>query len=588
MTTQVPNDSCDVLVVGGGMAASFAAGQAREMGADVLLVDKVFFGRGGCAALASGAYSVLMPGEDPQELFLRGTGDLIDQGLHVRAAEATHDMFLRMREWGVQFVKEGDRFARFISGSRGFKPVNVGLVGGGPQMMLAIRGEALRKGVRVVNRVMVTDLLTSDGRLPTGGEVIGAVGVDTRTAEVRTFSARAVVVAAGGYNMPYPSPGQPLIGMPTDLSGDGVAAQLRAGAKMGNLAIGTGRVDGYEFFTPPGLEHFTGQGVRWVNALGEHFMERESGGGAGGRRSALTTLAEKEVSEGRGPVYLDARHFTVEQLRLLREVIPIIMGNYEGAGYDLSKEVVPYLQKVAAHAGITGGGSAVNERGETSIPGLFAAGAGTNGANAFIYQSLWGCSVFGWWTGEHAARHALARVRSGALPSQPSEEQVEELRRQLLLPLMGEGALDYQEVHDPLAEVLVGLGTVLNEGKLETARRALREIGQRDVPRLRARDPHDLAKVLGLRNVVQVGEVVLSILQHRKESRASNLRDDYPYTDNDNWLTWTYAKMDADGQTTVWDEPIPDSAYPYRKQSRGKTLHPLFEVLGRDDDGSPA
>jgi succinate dehydrogenase/fumarate reductase flavoprotein subunit len=58
--------STDVLVIGGGMAGASAAMKAREAGADVLLVDKAFFGRSGCSALASGVYPSYMPGDDEE------------------------------------------------------------------------------------------------------------------------------------------------------------------------------------------------------------------------------------------------------------------------------------------------------------------------------------------------------------------------------------------------------------------------------------------------------------------------------------------------------------------------------------------
>ena len=39
----------DVLVIGGGLAGCFAAVRARELGADVTLVDKNYIGRSGCS-----------------------------------------------------------------------------------------------------------------------------------------------------------------------------------------------------------------------------------------------------------------------------------------------------------------------------------------------------------------------------------------------------------------------------------------------------------------------------------------------------------------------------------------------------------
>lgn len=39
--------TCDVLVIGGGIAACFAAVKAREAGASVIMVDKGYVGRSG-------------------------------------------------------------------------------------------------------------------------------------------------------------------------------------------------------------------------------------------------------------------------------------------------------------------------------------------------------------------------------------------------------------------------------------------------------------------------------------------------------------------------------------------------------------
>lgn len=41
--------TCDVLVIGGGIAACFAAVKAREAGASVIMVDKGYVGRSGRA-----------------------------------------------------------------------------------------------------------------------------------------------------------------------------------------------------------------------------------------------------------------------------------------------------------------------------------------------------------------------------------------------------------------------------------------------------------------------------------------------------------------------------------------------------------
>ena len=74
--------STDVLVIGGGIAAAFAAYKARLAGAQVLLVDRAYFGRSGCSALASGVFPAYMPGDKEQDwIDGLGAGPLVNQRL---------------------------------------------------------------------------------------------------------------------------------------------------------------------------------------------------------------------------------------------------------------------------------------------------------------------------------------------------------------------------------------------------------------------------------------------------------------------------------------------------------------------------
>jgi succinate dehydrogenase/fumarate reductase flavoprotein subunit len=213
---------------------------------------------------------------------------------------------------------------------------------GGPQMMMALRNETLRKGVRVVNRVMISDLLTSDGCHPTTGGVIGAVGFHTRTGEAWLFRAKATVIAAGPYRFPYAPSNKGFQGMPRDASADGIAMMFRAGAHLGKFEFGGGGLRPVEFHCAPALEMLGGLGCRFVNDRGEDILATGVKQGkysyeaiTRGRRSALGNALVREAVEGRN-VYLDATHFTHEQHRLVKQVVPIVITTFERAGYDLS------------------------------------------------------------------------------------------------------------------------------------------------------------------------------------------------------------------------------------------------------------
>ena len=563
--------SSDVLVIGGGAAGSLAAIRARELGADVLLVDKSVFGRSGCAALASGAFHVYFPGDDVTD-FIRGYGDLVDQRLSAKLVRATFEVFQHLEEWGVPFVKENGKIRRDQAAASGH---TAGLLGGGPAMMLAVKRHALEIGVRVLNRTMITDLLTSDGRLPTKGEVVGAIGVGVRDGQVTVFKAKTVIICTGGIIFPYPKLGEPFGSMPIDLSGDGIASEIRAGAVMGNLAIGGMSIHPTEFHAARGLEHFSIQGAKWTNRLGEDVLEKyKDAEKVTGRRRTLNAAMAVEVREGRGPVSLDIRHFTPDQFRFLRDVIPIIMGNYEGAGYDLSHEIVPYVSEVGLQSFTFPAGAVIDEECRTSIKRLYAAGNSSDAMRTGMSRAVPDCCVLGWWAGKHATKFAL-----GAKFGKIVEEQVDDLEKKIVASLALKKGIDYQKAHDILAKIFIENGSIFNVRKLQKALEKFEGFARNDSSRIIAKDPHYLAKVLGLRNVADVEVLVIRYLLYRKESRGSVINEDYPETDNENWLNWTRARLGEDGKFEFWDEVIPDKAYAFRKPSKGKRRHPILEIL---------
>ena len=578
MSYKTIHHQADVLVIGGGAAGAMAAIRAREAGADVLLVDKSVFGRSGCAALASGAYITYMPGDDIM-IHLGGRGVLTNQTKAIEAIHATHDVLKILDGWGVKFVKERGEIWRGKGGSGAAASggLAAGLVGGGTAMMKVVRGVALRAGVRVLNRVSVTDLLTSDGRHPTGGRVVGALGVSGREREVHVCEARSVVMCAGGFNFGYKQPGQWFAGMPLNITSDGVAMQLRAGAVMGNMAVGSKYLQTMEFMCAPGIEHFTTMGTSYFNRLGEDVMKRFSESEAEfTRRLSRGHEAALEMLEGKGPVYLDCTGLPPENIRLLYEVIPIIMNTFEAAGYEVGKERIPYLPVLAATYGSShGGGAVVDDRCRTSLPGLFAAGASSDGMNISPNLNLSWCMVLGWWAGLHAADYARsADPGEGAVG-----RQVESLTRSATRYLKPEGTA-FAEVHGRAADLLHELGVILSDEKITRVRQGLMEILE-TYDDVMAKDPHDLVKVLGLRNSIEALTAVLDYLLHRQESRGSVINRDHPETDNEKWLVLSKSIIE-NGALKIWDEPIPrDEFYVCYRPRPGRAMHPFFKIAGR-------
>ncbi len=186
--------------------------------------------------------------------------------------------------------------------------------------------------------------------------------------------------------------------------------------------------------------------------------------------------------------------------------------------------------------------------------------------------------VLGWWAGEHAAKYAQSASLRDAMP-----EQVDDLSRKALGYLNGDG-LTFHDVHGKAAQALIDLGAITSDEKLTQARDTLLEL-LAVYDKVKAKDRHDLVKVVGLRNSLEALTVILQYLLHRQESRGSVINSDHPQTDNQNWLTLTKSKMEPGGKIKLWDDPIPrETFYVHYKPKPGMSMHPFFKVVGRQVD----
>ncbi len=134
--------------------------------------------------------------------------------------------------------------------------------------MSILRGEVLRRGIRVVERVMVTELLTSDGQLPTKDRVTGAIGFNIRNGSFYVFKAKATVIATGSTNSMYGYACQ------RNLSGDGKAMAFNAGCEFRNVELAYWQLSAVGQTTSAGLNVLVGEGTIIVNALGDRFMRK--------------------------------------------------------------------------------------------------------------------------------------------------------------------------------------------------------------------------------------------------------------------------------------------------------------------------
>ena len=563
----------DVLVIGGGMAGTFAAIKAMEASAKkVTLVSKGKLGKDSIATFGAGVWVAILPEDDKERLFQRfafedyyGGGVYDKEWADIFIAE-NYDRILDMDRWGVEWEKDPDgKFQRIQARRKEWK-----CMFHGPQMMEAMAKKVMVSGVEVVGHTIVTDLLTENGR--PGERIIGAVGFDVRTGEFKIFKAKATILAAGGCGF------KSRFACHRFQTGEAYAAAYRAGAKLGRLEMGQVNHTTSTAFDTQGLNMFVGLGGKFVNAKGKEFMlEYDPGMGNHATMARVSEASAMEIRAGRGPIYLDMTHFTPEDVKKLRTVLPIPTMILERTGNMVGDKIVKKMEWAPAFFGTiaTGGGMIANIKCETSLPGLYTCGDAMARTMTNL-RALPGAAV----SGARAGRFATEYAKEASEPK-IDEGQVERLRKFAFAPLERKDGIEPDHIIIGLLEMLIPYEvTVISRGdRLEKAIKEVERMRDEEVPLLHASDAHYLRLANEAKSMVVVAEMYLRSRLLRKESRGSCLREDYPYTDNIDWLKNTVLKQE-NGKLKLWTEDIPVEKYEVEPK-REKYLHKVFEVANK-------
>lgn len=562
----------DVLIVGGGLAGTFAAIKAKEVGANkVVIVSKGKLGKDSISTFAAGVFGIVSPKDDKDAEFrTRALKDYWAGGLYHEdwlsiLLNDNYDRVLEMDKWGVEWEKTPDgEFER----KRARRGRLVGMFHG-PQMMEAMARKAISDGVKAIPRVMMTDFLTENGN--TGERVTGAVGFDSRTGEFKVFKAKATVLAAGALAFKGREPGHAF------QTGEAYAMAYRAGAELGEFEIGLIHYTSSTQFPTQGMNMFVALGAHFINSEGERFMlEYEPELGDQATLSRIAEASAMEVRAGRGPIYLDATHWTVEDVRKFRIACPIPARALERAGVMVGDKMLKRLEFAGGISNFTsqGGGVKANTKCETSLPGLYACGDAM--LRSRVATGLPTAAVSGARAGIFAAEYAKE-----AKESRIDNEQVERHRKFALAPLERKYGIDPEYIIIKLQQALFPyeVSVISRRDRLERAIQEIEKIRDEEIPLLYASDAHFLRLANEIKSMVLFTEMYLRSRLLRTESRDSCLREDYPYIDNVNWLKFTRLKQD-DGAMKLWTEDMAIDKYQI-KPKREKRLHPVFEVANK-------
>ncbi len=542
----------DVLIIGSEGAGARASIAAHDAGAEVLIVTKGRFCKSGSTITAGADIDVDsrsarelfgLPGnlDDNKDIFFN---DILIEGkylnnqklLEVHVVEAP----LRVKElidWGM-VVKDllwtpGHRYPR-------------GVLTTGAEIMRILSGQVLKRRIRVVEDMMVIDILTKDG------VAIGALTLDLRKGEFVTISAKATIIATGGGMMVYPV--QTAV---QELTGDGQAMAYRAGAELIDMEM----IQFHPccFIWPPALRGigfpFTigpggGMDAWLLNKYGERFMTKwDPLRKEKTTRDILSIAIMTEIREGRGSpmggVYMSLAHLPYN---LVDDFLTWCSKNLVGPGWKyqgfqfenlMEKVKKGYAIEVGPASHFFMGGIRVNENCETNVPGLYAAGevcGGTHGANRLSGNALTQVLVQGTRAGLGAAQYVTKWEQIIM-----DKQQVKEIVGKCMRPIKNTKGGNPFEIRKRLQKEAWEKVGIIREGKLlDTMLRWVKRMRKEELLLLSTKAKElqynrEWMEAIQLENLGTILEAITMSASLRKESRGAHYRRDYVETNKD-WL----------------------------------------------------
>jgi len=540
----------DVLVIGGGTAGPMAAVKAKEANPAlrVLLLEKANVKRSGAISMGmDGLNNAVVPGFATPEQYVKeittANDGIVNQKTVMANAQNSYAMIEELNDWGVRFEKDetGDYAMRKVHHMGTY----VLPMPEGHDIKKVLYRRLKRTRVEITNRLVATRLLTA-----ADGSIAGAMAFDCRSGDFHVIRAKAVVLATGAAGrLGLPASGY-LFGTyenPTN-AGDGYSMAYHAGAELSGIEC---------FQINPLIKDYNGPACAYVtgpfggyttNNKGERFIECDYWSGQ------MMMEFYRELQGGDGPVFLKLDHLAEETISTIETILhtnerPSRGRFHEGRGTDYREQMVEmHISEIGLCSGHSASGVWVDENGQTTVPGLHAAGD----LACVPHNYMLGAFVYGKLAGESSARYCA----SHELPPL-DEAQVELERQRVWAPLGRSDGL-------PPGQVEYKLRRMVNDylqppkvtRKMEIGLQRFEEI-RKDLDRMSARNAHELMRAMEVHAIRDCAEMAARASLFRTESRWGlyHYRVDHPQSNDADWFVHVQLQK-KDGAMSCFKRPI--------------------------------
>ncbi len=496
-----------------------AALAAQRQTSSVTVVSNSPLGASSATTMAGGGITLPSETFTPEEFIsevMRCGADINDRKLVKAVAETSPTIFKRLCEEIHLPIWKRDKYTFGIIPDEKARMAGYHLASG-------MAREIKAHGIRCVEDFTLVDLILDDDTC------VGCLGISD-DGTLYLVRSKSVVLATGGYAGIYLRNDNP-----PGITGNGLILAFEAGAQLRDMEF-IQFVPGFDdpqlpetIFQPPPFP----AGLKVVNSKGDdifrkHFQEEIDLNEAILRyRDRLTLALKRECDSGESVM---VEFSGVNEVDWNRYYCLKLLSYYQN--YERGKPI-----GISPIAHFTMGGVVIDERARTSVKGLFAAGevaGGLHGANRMSGVALTECLVFGEIAGKSASEYSkecdinLDKICEGVY-----EDKIADF---WALEGLTNGKNSPLALYKRLQRyVWTYLSPIREATSLKQFKTKLEQFKKDVAEGFRVEDVRDLKRVIRLRKMLALIDIVRLACELREESRGGHYRSDYPAQNDEDW-----------------------------------------------------